>query len=85
MMGNTNLASVAINSIVFNGTPVEGDKIAVPTNTGLGTKEYTYKNAKWTSVTWTLVNDVLTPTQDETSDQIPAGQGFWYVAKKTAE
>ena len=85
MMGNTNLQDVAINSLTFNGTPVEGDKISVPVNTGLGVKEYTYDGSKWTHVGWDLdANDVLIPTVTETSAAIPAGQGFWYVAKQSS-
>ena len=60
MMGNTALEDVAINSLVFNGTPVEGDKISVPVSTGLGVKEYTYNGSKWTQVGWSLdANGVL--------------------------
>ena len=85
MMGNTALQDVAINSLTFNGTPVEGDKISVPVSTGLGVKEYTYNGSKWTQVGWSLdANGVLTPAVTETSAAIPAGQGFWYVAKQSA-
>lgn len=85
MMGNTNLQDVAIGSLTFNGTPAEGDKISVPVNTGLGVKEYTYKGSKWTQVGWSLdANGVLTPEVTETTAKIPAGQGFWYVAKQSS-
>ena len=89
MMGNTNLQDVAIGSLTFNGTPVTGDKIAVPVSTGLGVKEYTYNGSNWTKVGWTMEGGeggVLTPSVTATteSDVIPAGQGFWYVAKQSA-
>lgn len=89
MMGNTNLADVAINSLEFNGTPESGDKIMVPATTGLGVTEYTYTNltqgaeSQWCKPTFTHVGNRLSATIGPVTaeDKIPAGQGFWYVAK----
>lgn len=85
MMGNPSLADVAINALPLTGTKVTGDKILVTTATGLGVKEYTYNGTSWTEVALALVDGVLKSTVTVTSASIPAGQGFWYVAKKTVE
>ena len=84
MMGNTALADVAITALPLNGTPAEGDKIAVSATTGLGVKEYTWKDGAWKEATLGLVEGVLKPTVKTTEDTIPAGQGFWYIAQAQA-
>lgn len=83
MMGNTKLADVAISALALNGTPVEGDKIAVAVTTGLGVKEYTYNGVNWTKAVLALGDDgILNATVKivDEKDKIPAGQGFWYIA-----
>lgn len=85
MMANTALEDVAITALPLKGTVAEGDKIQVPVATGLGVKEYTFKDGSWKEATLALdANGTLVPTVTTTTAKIPAGQGFWYVAKASA-
>ena len=89
MMGNTDLADKKISEITFNGTPMAGDKIVWSNSAnGTGVTQYEYKEGKgWGSYKSTVVlkngrkviSSVWTSVGD--ADVIPAGQGFWYVAK----
>ena len=91
MMGNTALADKKISTLEFPGErqPVAGDKIVWSNSAnGTGVTQYEYKEGngwgfykstvvlkngrKVISSVWTSVGD---------ADVIPAGQGFWYVAK----
>ena len=91
MMGNTALADKKISTLQFPGErqPVAGDKIVWSNSAnGTGVTQYEYKEGNgWGSYTSTVVlkngrkviSSVWTSVGD--ADVIPAGQGFWYVAK----
>ena len=90
-MGNTALADKKISTLQFPGErqPVAGDKIVWSNSAnGTGVTQYEYKEGNgWGSYTSTVVlkngrkviSSVWTSVGD--ADVIPAGQGFWYVAK----
>ena len=87
LMGNALPADFPINKEGFwtanGGSPSVGDQIVVPASTGLGVKEYIWgsvdgNNFGWVALTMKMENDVLVATKELTSDQVPAGQGFWY-------
>ena len=90
MMGNTALADKKISTLEFLGErqPVAGDKIVWSNSAnGTGVTQYEYNNNGWGSYKSTVVekngrkviSSVWTSVGD--ADVIPAGQGFWYVAK----
>ncbi len=93
LMGNPKLEDVDINSLPFNGTPVAGDKITIPTaGVTMGIKEYTYTTDATVEGAPCWAETVLTTktsktgrtrvvaTTSKASVSIPAGQGFWYVS-----
>ncbi|MGN0877653.1 MAG: hypothetical protein ACI4TC_10320 [Kiritimatiellia bacterium] len=90
MMGNTDLADKKISTLKFPGErqPVNGDKIVWSNSAnGTGVTQYEYKDNGWGFYKSTVVekngrkviSSVWTSVGD--ADVIPAGQGFWYVAK----
>ena len=91
MMGNTDLADKKISTLEFTGErqPGDGDKIVWSNSAnGTGVTQYEYKGGNgWGSYKSTVVekngrkviSSVWTSVGD--ADVIPAGQGFWYVAK----
>ena len=90
MMGNTALADKKISTLEFPGErqPVDGDKIVWSNSAnGTGVTQYEYNNNGWGSYKSKVVekngrkviSSVWTSVGD--ADVIPAGQGFWYVAK----
>jgi len=87
LCANPTTEDIGLNSLVFvdgdgnAATPADGDKISVPTASGI-LLTYSRKNGEWGRNKTTRVGNRLKKTW-ASGGTIPAGTGFWY--SRTAE